>query len=170
VTTPREQVVTAVRGWIGTPYLHQGALKGIGCDCLGLIIGVWRELGGEYSGSIPPYTSDWAEAIGRETLAEGFRQHLLEIETGEARAGDVVLFRWRGHLPAKHAAVLTEEKRMVHAQEGAFVTEVPVSDWWKRRMAYAFSLTTAPAEPLLFRPSGKSDGLLLPQSETAEVR
>jgi NlpC/P60 family putative phage cell wall peptidase len=143
----REQVVSVARGWIGTPYRHQGALKGVGCDCLGLIVGVWRELGGKRVGSIPPYTSDWAEAMGRETLAEGFCGHLPEIEPSEARAGDVVLFRWRAHLPAKHAAILTEENRMVHAQEGVAVCEVPLSDWWRRRMAYAFSLDRLPPPP-----------------------
>ena len=35
------------RGWLGTPYRHQGSLKGVGCDCLGLVRGIWRELYGE---------------------------------------------------------------------------------------------------------------------------
>ena len=135
------------RSWIGTPYRHQAALKGVGCDCLGLLIGVWRELEGEQGRdaaasaiSVPAYTPDWAEAMARETFAEGLRAHLTEIEVGEAREGDLVLFRWRAHLPAKHAAILTVRDRMVHAQEKCAVTEVPLSDWWRRRMAYAFSL------------------------------
>ena len=135
----RATIVAAARGWIGTPYRHQGALKGVGCDCLGLILGVWREVGGEFQGSVPRYTPDWAEANGRETLAEGFRAHLIEIDPREAGAGDVVLFRWRKHLPAKHAAIMMARDRMIHSQQNAVVTEVPVSDWWRRRMAYAFS-------------------------------
>ena len=135
----RARIVAATRGWIGTPYLHQGALKGVGCDCLGLLIGVWREVGGAEPEAIPPYTPDWAEAQGRETFAEGLGRHLLQIEPGAAHAGDVVLFRWRAHLPAKHAAILTGLDNMIHAQEGAAVAEVPLSDWWRRRMAYAYS-------------------------------
>jgi NlpC/P60 family putative phage cell wall peptidase len=137
------------RSWIGTPYRHQAALKGVGCDCLGLLIGVWRELEGLESGRrdavppraiyLPPYTPDWAEAFERETFAEGLREHLIEIDVGEAHEGDLVLFRWRAHVPAKHAAILTARDRMVHAQERAAVTEVAVSDWWRRRMAYAFA-------------------------------
>ena len=29
-----QRIVAAARGWIGTPYRHQGARKGVGCDCL----------------------------------------------------------------------------------------------------------------------------------------
>jgi NlpC/P60 family putative phage cell wall peptidase len=133
----RAVFVAVARSWIGTPYRHQATLKGIGCDCLGLLIGVWRELGGK-AGTVPPYTPDWAEAVGSETFAKGLREHLTEIEPGEAREGDLVLFRWRSHLPAKHGAILVARDRMVHAQERAAVSEVPVSDWWRRRMAYAF--------------------------------
>jgi hypothetical protein len=89
---------------------------------------------------VPPYTPDWAEAGGRETFAEGLRGYLTEIDVHEAREGDVVLFRWRAHLPAKHAGILTAPDRMVHAQERARVSEVFLSGWWRRRMAYAFAL------------------------------
>ena len=49
VTSPQGggKVVLAARAWIGTPYLHQASVKGAGCDCLGLLRGVWRELRGE---------------------------------------------------------------------------------------------------------------------------
>jgi NlpC/P60 family putative phage cell wall peptidase len=103
------------------------------------LVGVWRELTGEAAGPLPPYTTDWAEALGRETLAEGIRARMVEIAPGAAREGDVVLFRWRAHLPAKHAAILTGPAMMVHAQQGATVAEVPLSPWWKRRVAFAFA-------------------------------
>lgn len=134
----RETIVTAARGWIGTPYRHQGALRGVGCDCLGLLLGVWREVVGTLPEQPPPYTADWAEALGRETLAEAARRHLVEIAPAEAQAGDVVLFRWRPHLPAKHAGILTASDRMIHAQERAAVAEVALNAWWRRRIAYAF--------------------------------
>jgi NlpC/P60 family putative phage cell wall peptidase len=37
-----ERVLALAGGWIGTPYRHQASLKGVGCDCLGLIRGIWR--------------------------------------------------------------------------------------------------------------------------------
>lgn len=41
----RAQVVAAARRWIGTPYQHQQRLRGIAVDCIGLPMGVARELG-----------------------------------------------------------------------------------------------------------------------------
>jgi NlpC/P60 family putative phage cell wall peptidase len=135
----RNDIVAAARRWIGTPYRHQGALKGVGCDCLGLLIGVWREITGGMPEAPPPYTRDWAEALGRETFAEAARRHMTEIAPDAAREGDIVLFRWRAHLPAKHAGILVGPERMVHAQEHAAVAEVPLSAWWRRRVAFAFA-------------------------------
>ena len=53
--------------------------------------------------------------------------------------GDVVLFRWRANLPAKHAAILISAERMVHAHQGAAVTPASFTPWWRRRAAFAFS-------------------------------
>jgi NlpC/P60 family putative phage cell wall peptidase len=134
----RADIVAEARGWIGTPYRHQASLKGVGCDCLGLVRGVWRVVLGDEPESAPPYAPDWAEAAGRETLAEAAARHLLPIGCDEIGEGDVVLFRWRAHLPAKHAAIVTGPALMVHAHDGAAVAEVALAPWWRRRLAYAF--------------------------------
>lgn len=41
----RSKVVAEARSWIGTAYLHQAELKGVGVDCGGLIRGVSVALG-----------------------------------------------------------------------------------------------------------------------------
>ncbi len=131
-------ITAAARGWVGTPYRHQASLKGVGCDCLGLIRGVWRDIYGDEPEAAPPYSPDWAEASGGETLAEAARRHMKEIAIADAAPGDVLLIRWRNHLPAKHAGLLVSGGRMVHAQEGVGVAEVSLSNWWRRRIAFAF--------------------------------
>ena len=40
----RNDIVSAARGWLGTPFHHQARLKSVGVDCIGLVIGVAREL------------------------------------------------------------------------------------------------------------------------------
>jgi NlpC/P60 family putative phage cell wall peptidase len=133
-----EDVVRLARGWIGTPYHHQASARGIGADCLGLVRGVWRELYGREAETPPPYTRDWAEASGRETMLEAASRHLLAIAAAEAQGGDVVVFRLRAGTVAKHAAILTGEATMIHAMEGGPAAEVALSSWWRRRVAGAF--------------------------------
>ncbi|OYW67927.1 MAG: peptidase P60 [Bosea sp. 12-68-7] len=135
----RDDIVEATRGWIGTPYHHQASLRGVGCDCLGLVRGVWRDLHGSEPEQPPPYTPGWAESLGTETLVAAALRHLLQVEPGEAQAGDVLLFRWRAHLPAKHCAILSAPDRIIHAHDGAEVAEVAFTPWWRRHLSHAFS-------------------------------
>jgi hypothetical protein len=39
------EILAAARTWLGTPWRHQGRLKGVAMDCGGLILGVGRDLG-----------------------------------------------------------------------------------------------------------------------------
>lgn len=133
-----EEIVRAARGWIGTPYAHQASLKLIGTDCLGLVRGVWREVIGSEPETSQAYSHGWAESGGGEALAEAARRHLVDVPPTEFQAGDVILFRWRSHLPAKHAGIAVSKTHMVHAQEQAKVTEIALSGWWLRHLAFAF--------------------------------
>ena len=71
----RAAVIAAARVWIGTPYRHQASLKGVGCDCLGLIRGVWRGLYGGEPEEVPAYAEGWAEAGAGEILAQAFGRY-----------------------------------------------------------------------------------------------
>jgi NlpC/P60 family putative phage cell wall peptidase len=134
----RGDIVAAARAWAGTPYHHQASLKGVGCDCLGLVRGVWREVVGPETEMPPAYSPDWAEALKRETLIEAARRHFGEIALEEAGAGDVVIFRLHRDAMAKHAAILTGANRMIHAWSGHAVVETSLSGWWRRRAAAGF--------------------------------
>lgn len=131
-------IVAAARGWIGTPYRHQASLKGVGCDCLGLIRGVWREVIGAEPQSVPPYAPDWSEASSHEALYEAGRRHFVEIAPGTREAGDVLLFRWRAQYPAKHLAIVSGANHMIHAHDGASVAEVYLGRWWLGKIAFCF--------------------------------
>lgn len=135
----RTDIVAHTRAWIGTPYHHQASVRGIGTDCLGLVRGLLREIAGTEPQSLPAYTRDWAEASGDEAMLAGAREHLNEIAVGHERPGDVLVFRLRSGLAAKHAAILATATTMIHALEGCPVAEVPFSAWWRRRLAGVFS-------------------------------
>jgi NlpC/P60 family putative phage cell wall peptidase len=133
-----DSVVAEARSWIGTPYQHQASLKGVGCDCLGLVRGVWRSTIGAEPEPMPPYAPDWAEAASGGPLVEAALRHLVPIDRAAFGPGDILLFRWRACAAAKHAAIVTAPDRMVHAHDGAAVAEVAIAPWWRRRLACAF--------------------------------
>jgi NlpC/P60 family putative phage cell wall peptidase len=139
MTVRRSTIIAAARRRIGTPYLHQASLIHVGCDCLGLVRGVWREAIGDEPEAAPPYTPDWSEALGLETLLDAAHRHFEPVALANYRAGDVLVFRFRDHLPAKHLGVATSATHMVHAHSGACVTEVAIGAHWRKRLAAAFA-------------------------------
>lgn len=135
----RGDVLRAARSWLGTPYRHQASAKGVGCDCLGLIRGVWRDCIGDEPEVLPAYSPNWAEDTGEDRLIEAARRHLTEIVVSEVRPGDVLVFRMALGAPAKHCAILSGDDRILHAYWGKSVCETRLVPWWRRRIAGAFS-------------------------------
>ena len=142
--TDKERIVAAARGWIGTPYVHQASLKGKGCDCLGLLRGVWREVKGVGDPELlPPYTPDWAEAKGEETLYMGLKRHLAEIAVSDIEPGNVVLFRMIGSGPAKHCGILAAKDgvaTLIHSRMNKQVNEEAFTAAWLKKLAFAFEV------------------------------
>lgn len=134
----RSAILAEARDWIGTPYRHQASAKGAGCDCLGLVRGVWRALYGDEPERAPAYTPDWAERTGAETLIEAARRYLRALPLDEAAPGDVLLFRMHTQSPAKHCAVLDEDARIIHAYWGRAVVRSRFAPWWRARCVAAF--------------------------------
>jgi len=135
----RERVVALARDWCGTPYRHQASLKGAGCDCLGLIRGIYRTLYGREPETPPPYSPDWAEVGRGETLVMAARRNLIERPAAAALPGDILIFRVRPSAPAKHTGIVLPRGCLVHAYAPRGVRQEPLSPWWRRRIAYAFA-------------------------------
>ena len=136
---PRRAILSAAKGWIDTPYQHQASVKGAGCDCLGLIRGIWREIYGDEPLKTPAYTPDWAEALGQETLLNAAKTCLNPISKDAAQPGDVLLFRMAPRVPCKHIAILSAPDRIIHAYWGRAVVESYLVPYWTRRHAFSFS-------------------------------
>ena len=107
----------------------------------------------------PPYSPDWAEATGKETLYTAFKRHLTEISPCEAggvspratrgalfkclQPGDIALFRMTPRGPAKHCGVVAERNgalTLIHARQNKRVSEEAFSLMWRSKLAYAFHL------------------------------
>lgn len=133
----RQAILEEARSWIATPYQHQASAKHAGCDCLGLVRGVWRALYGAEPEGAPPYTPDWAERNGAETLLAAAMRHLRPVAV--AAPGDVLLFRMEANAPVKHAAILDADNHMIHAYWGRAVVRSRFAAWWRARWAASFS-------------------------------
>ena len=138
-----DAVIAATRRWLGTPYHDQASLRGVGCDCLGLARGVWRDLVGAEPQAIPPYSRDWGETGAREVLVIGARAMMIEIPVARIGPGALVLFRMAPRAIAKHVGILTAPDRFIHAYDRLGVIEEALTTAWSRRIAFAFRFPAA---------------------------
>jgi NlpC/P60 family putative phage cell wall peptidase len=133
-----EAIVAAARAWIGTPYRHQAATLGAGCDCVGLLRGVWRSLYGKEPPALPPYRADWRD-LGHAEELQAMAETWLRPAAEPLTPGRIVLFRL-GRLPLpKHCGILVGRDRFIHAQERLGVVEATLNDNWRRRIAACFN-------------------------------
>ncbi|UYN99707.1 MAG: hypothetical protein KIT02_00210 [Devosia sp.] len=129
-----ERVVAAARAWLGTPYRHRAATLGAGCDCLGLLRGVWRTLYGSEPMAVPPYRAGLRDPENKGALRDA-AEALLVAESGELAAGQVLLFTLGGLDEPRHCAILISPVRFIHAQEHLGVVEANLTAAWARRIS-----------------------------------
>jgi len=133
----RAAVLRCAEDWLDTPYRHQASVKGIGTDCLGLIRGIWREIYGSEPEIPPPYTPDWAESAGEETLLHAAQRCLTSIEAPQP--GDALLFRMAANAPCKHIGLMATDGRILHAYWGKSVVFSHFAPFWQRRHVASFA-------------------------------
>ncbi len=127
------------RGWIGTPWRNRMARKGAGCDCLGLIVGVWRELGG-VPPELPEYGGDGADTGSAMTIARELARY-LPAANGEVQSGQIAVIRIRPGKPARHVGIIgavAGVETLIHAYTAHGVIESALSEPWRRRIVARF--------------------------------
>lgn len=136
-------IINEAKTWLQTPYSHQMSLKGVGCDCIGLVRGLWRALYGDEPWVVPPYSPDWAEVGAEPLLLEALGAHLTRVNA--AQAGDVIAFQMRASVPAKHVAILSAgvglddpKAKIIHAYWGRAVVESWLGPYWRKHAVAAF--------------------------------
>lgn len=135
-----DRVVMIARTWLGTPYRHQASVKGAGADCLGVLRGVYRELYASDDPETPPkYKPDWYDRRKDDLLLHKAQEYLEQRDSiGDTKPGDVLVFRMKPGMAAKHCGILTTDGRMVHALSGKDVEEVTVNHVYWNRCVGAF--------------------------------
>lgn len=133
-----ERVLSEAESWIGTPYRHGASSRGISCDCLGLVRGIWRRLYGNEPENPAAYAPDWAEAAMGDPLLEAAARHMQRRDENNPQPGDLLIFRWRSDVAAKHLGIMTSDNRFIHAYEGHRVMASALVPQWRKRIAGIF--------------------------------
>lgn len=140
-----QQVLAIAERWIGTPYRHQGSNCQVGCDCLGLIRGIWREIYGVEPEATPPYSRTWAETTKEEPLLAACERwfHPVALDA-PIIAGMVLVFRWQQGSAAKHLGLASSHDHFIHAYSGQAVVQSALVPSWRRRIVGRYTFPTHP--------------------------
>lgn len=130
-------VVAAARLWLGTPFCHQGRRRGVGVDCVGLVIAVAHELGlSDFD------ITGYARRPDSDLLARLAHELMQPIDPAAARPGDVLLIAIEGR--AQHLAIrsdLAGDPAIIHAHAPRRrVVEHRIDEDWAQRILAAFRL------------------------------
>lgn len=140
MTITRAEIVSNARSWLGTRWQHQARLKGVGCDCAGLVIGVARECG------IVDFAFDvngYERFPSGNTLAMHCGEYMTRIDKNDIAPGDVVLMRFDGE--PQHLAIVADYVHgglsVVHAYAlSRQVVEHALDDTWRKRIVAAYRM------------------------------
>ena len=126
--TARQAIIAEARSWIGTPYLHQGRVKGVGVDCAMLLLEVYERAGliphltlteviADPATQIAKYPPDWMLHRDEERyleIVERFARRVPECGLKSAPMnGDIALYRWGRTI--SHGAIIDRWPRIIHA-------------------------------------------------------
>ena len=91
-------IISQARSWLRTPFHHQGRVKGVGVDCIGLVVGVIEELklsdgnGGQLCAHDETNYSAVPDGVRLKAMLD---KHLQPIMLSELAPGDIALFRFQ---------------------------------------------------------------------------
>lgn len=126
-----DDLVRTARGYLGTPFHHAGRQKGLGVDCVGLVLCALHELG----------ATDWddrhySRLVDPDHLRRQIERHCDPVPVEARQPGDLLLFRVQG--VAQHVGLFTGES-VIHAYETVgYVVEHRFGAAWERRLAAVY--------------------------------
>ncbi len=113
----RQAVVGEALTWLGTPYHHQGRVKGAGVDCAFLLIKAYHACGLIPDLDPRPYPRDWHLHRSEERYLNWVKEYAAPVEAPQP--GDLVLFRYGRCV--SHGGLVVEWPTIIHALASAGV-------------------------------------------------
>lgn len=147
----KQDLVKQARTWIGTPYHHQGRVKKVGADCIGLLVGVLKDLNvlsnvkDKDGNFIPLYRFDdsvYSFNPNGHKLQKIIRQFFRPKDVKDIEPGDIVLMCW-AKFPQHVAYVSDYNDKLglihIHRHAGKCV-EHNLDETWKSRIVEAYEV------------------------------
>ena len=137
----RDDIIAEARQWLGVRWQHQASVKGVACDCIGLIRGVARGVG--FS---DPFTTGEAQRFAGYSrnpepaaLREACAMFLVPIKPKDALLGDILVFRFeRDPMHFALLSVTDDPRYMLHAHARVHkVAENRIDSVWNARIVGA---------------------------------
>lgn len=159
-TITRQQVVDEAVSWIGTPYIKNGRVKGVGADCATLLFCVYMNCGlvpredeGIFSDpEIVPIGQDWWCNLNEDKYLLRMMRYAHKVAQAvgypslEVKPGNLVLTKCRNSRHFNHGAIALKWPKIIHADAengielaSAFThclwsyQEVAIFDPWEKR-------------------------------------
>jgi cell wall-associated NlpC family hydrolase len=135
----RDEIVTAARAALNTPFVHQGRRVGKGLDCAGLLVHVATSLGVEMRdrdgyGRMP--TNGELEAAIQDHVDHGI---IAPVSVRDLQPGDLVLMRFERENAPRHLGIIGFDDTLIHAWAVAKkVCEHRIDRAWRSRIVGAW--------------------------------
>jgi NlpC/P60 family putative phage cell wall peptidase len=109
---PRTAIVAEAETWLGTPFHHQGRVKGAGVDCAMLLAEIYHRCGLVPYVDPGYYPPDWHLHRDAERYLEKLLPYAHEL-AGPPKPGDVAVFRYGRTY--SHGAIVVAWPQVIHA-------------------------------------------------------
>jgi NlpC/P60 family putative phage cell wall peptidase len=131
------QLVENARTWLGTSYIHQASIKGLGCDCVGFLAEVAVETGLIRPEIRAEFPTDYSRLASAGELRRLASRHLHMVPFDQRAPGDIVLMRFE--LDPQHLGMITavEPDYVIHCGQHG-VVEHRLDSVWRARIVRVY--------------------------------
>lgn len=122
-----EKIIKETESWLGTPWMHGQALKGVGADCVRFIVAVAKNLDWIPQNYLPPpYNQDWALHNEISILEQELQKFGHKVEPPYI-VGDIITFIY-GKC-ASHAGIYVGDNQMIHSYRWHGVAKAAIAHY-----------------------------------------
>ena len=134
ISKDRQKIINEARTYLGTPFHHQGRLKGIGIDCIGLIVNVGKSLN-----LMSHDNTCYSRRPDGVTLMAELRKCLIEKDINDIQPGDIVVYWIVNPDKPVHVGIITDYGFIHTYADVGRVVEHRLTRAWQKRIYAVFS-------------------------------